>query len=100
MPTMSQPDIAAAMKAKAQQMTTLPKRDETSRPERSGKEATHNVTVRLPVSLDDRLEEFLFHVNRAARTAGHRTLAKRELIELAIREIITRAPGDVLDQAI
>lgn len=94
---MSQPDIAAAMKAKAQQMAALPKSGEPPRPDRAGKEATHNVTVRLPVSLDDRLEEFLFHVNRAARTAGRRTLAKRELIELAIHELVTRAPGDVLD---
>lgn len=96
---MSQPDISAGMKAKQQerQLSSVP--DPGHAQESIVNEATHNVTVRLPISLDDSLEEFLFHVNRAARTVGQRTLTKRKLIERAIRELVAKSPADVLGQA-
>ncbi len=89
-------DISAGVKAKIQASAVQPIAEPGVGGEAYGLEATHNVTVRLPVSLDDRLEEFLFHVNRAARTVGKRALTKRQLIELAIRELVDRAPGEVL----
>ena len=92
---MSKHDISAGIRAR-QASARGPEPDITSSRSR-GSEPSHNVCVRLPVSLDDCLEEQVLRVNQAARAAGQKTITKRELIELALREVVRRAPGEVLD---
>lgn len=80
-----------------------PRRDESEpkaarRPD-ARLEPTVVIAFKLAVSVDDQIEDTLVQINRAARASGGRQLKKRELIELALRNLLLLSPGEILDSA-
>ena len=92
--------LTAALKASSkrnpqrQNAETLPP---SPRSAAQREEPTTLVAVRLPVSVDDQIEETVLRVNQAARATGQSSLKKKDLIELAIRKFLSLSPGEILD---
>ena len=52
--------------------------------------------TRIPRSLHTRLGEFLDHVNALAEGRGVKKFSQRELVELALRELLDKDPDNLL----
>jgi hypothetical protein len=91
-------DISAGIRARQRAAAEPAPRDELPAsfpPERP----PYFVAVRVPVSLDDQIEEQLLKVNQAAREAGRAGFSKRRFIELALRDLVRTPPAEILARA-
>ena len=99
---MSRKALTAALKASTKRNPPRRQEDGGESRERSvsspsREEPTTLVAFRLPVSVDDQIEETVVRLKQAARAAGQSSLKKKELLELAIRHFLSLSPGEILD---
>jgi hypothetical protein len=96
-------DISAGIRARQRSMMTAAAESPEGfrgEPPSLADEPSHHIVVKVPVSLDDQIEEQLLRVNRAARDAGRAGFTKRRFIELALRDLVRTPPAEILARAV
>jgi hypothetical protein len=102
---MSKPklDISAGMKARqavTESREAAPANRNGGSGSRAARESEHYIGVKIPVSLDDRIEEKVLEIKKAARLEGVAvpTINKRLLIKLGLLELVELPVATILQR--
>jgi ribosomal protein L2 len=69
---------------------------ESPRPRAREREVEIPVNVRMPARLDDKLEDLVYHLKRAAKLEGLATVTKKDLFILALELLAEKEQVEIL----